>query len=173
MKSQTLNEFVKECIADALVKVMASKSFNDITITEIVSLADVGRATYYRNFSSKDDILYYKITLLLSEWLEKIPPNVNRKEKTTLFFKFLQSEKELLELIYKHEKGYIILDSYLNMPPDLRHVLDEQNIMDIFYIYGVFGITEAWIKNGMLEDPEELASILLRKIHPTDGSHVS
>src|SRR5699024_1390636 len=51
------NLFTKECIETALLVLMKDKDFKDISITDIVKRAGVSRSAYYRNYSSKEDIL--------------------------------------------------------------------------------------------------------------------
>ena len=51
------NRLVKLRIARALTKLMEKKNFSDITVTEIVQTAGVARASYYRNFTSKEEVL--------------------------------------------------------------------------------------------------------------------
>lgn len=65
------NEFLKECIADALIKLLQEKPMENISISEITDLAGVGRSTYYRNFTSKEDILSFKLHLLGKRWAQE------------------------------------------------------------------------------------------------------
>ena len=57
MKKEQNNSFVKEQITHALLSLMKHHPFEDITITEIVKNALVSRASFYRNFINKEDIL--------------------------------------------------------------------------------------------------------------------
>ena len=87
-------EFLKECIADALIKLMESKPYDKITVREITDCANVGRATYFRQFSSKDDVLIYKVKLLWRRWTEN--RRLDRKhiysaENLMTFFEFIYS----------------------------------------------------------------------------------
>ena len=50
-------DFTKSCIMEALLQLMHSKDYNDISITDITSRAGVSRMAYYRNYRSKDHIL--------------------------------------------------------------------------------------------------------------------
>ena len=52
----TENQIVQESIFTALIQLM-QKEFHNITITEITEKAGVSRMSYYRNYSSKEDIL--------------------------------------------------------------------------------------------------------------------
>lgn len=94
-------EFLKECIADAFLRLLKTRPAEKITIQEIADLADVGRVTYFRNFSSKPEVAIFKLTLLWKRWTEE------RKlgEEYTLdtaaeFFSFCYANRELLELLY-------------------------------------------------------------------------
>ena len=51
------NRETKVRITYALVSLLASKKLSDISVTDIVERAGVARASYYRNFSSKEDVL--------------------------------------------------------------------------------------------------------------------
>ena len=51
--------FLKECMSDALLKLMNEKKFSQITIHEISAEAGVNRSTWFRNFTSKEDAITY------------------------------------------------------------------------------------------------------------------
>lgn len=57
-------EFLKECIADALIKLMEEHSIDKIKVQEITELAGVGRMTYFRYFNSKQEVLAFKSSRL-------------------------------------------------------------------------------------------------------------
>ena len=50
-------EFLKECMSDALIKLMEDRSIEKIAIKQITRLAGVGRSTWFRHFSAKEDAL--------------------------------------------------------------------------------------------------------------------
>ena len=57
-------EFLKECLSDALLRLMREKSFKNISIQEIADAAGVGRATWFRNFANKSEAITFKLVQL-------------------------------------------------------------------------------------------------------------
>ena len=47
----------REAIFQAFIELLAKKQFNQITVGEIIQRADVGRATFYAHFETKDFLL--------------------------------------------------------------------------------------------------------------------
>lgn len=57
-------DFLKECMADALLSAMKEKPFSKITINEIADAAGVNRSTWFRNFSDKNEAITFKLIQL-------------------------------------------------------------------------------------------------------------
>lgn len=55
--NQEANAITRECIESALILLMQTKPFTDITVTDLTRKAGVSRTAYYRNYASKEDIL--------------------------------------------------------------------------------------------------------------------
>ena len=56
-KRKAANQHVKRCITDALFSLMREKNLSDIRITELIARAGVARASFYRNYRAKEDVL--------------------------------------------------------------------------------------------------------------------
>ena len=57
MKKNFLNFNTKYSIFNAFTALLSEKDFNQITVGEIIDGADVGRATFYAHFETKDFLL--------------------------------------------------------------------------------------------------------------------
>ena len=48
-----ITEFLKECLSDALIRLMREKPFDKISINEMSKEAGFNRSTWFRNFTNK------------------------------------------------------------------------------------------------------------------------
>ncbi len=90
MKKEQNNSFVKEQITHALLSLMKHHPFEDITITEIVKNALVSRASFYRNFINKEDILKQHLVKLIQEWGTEFEQSKNPNFVESLFGHYLK-----------------------------------------------------------------------------------
>ena len=56
MSTKNSNFFSRDCMVQALIQLLKTKSLSNITITELTERAGVSRMTYYRNYHSLDEI---------------------------------------------------------------------------------------------------------------------
>ena len=47
----------RESIFNAFISLLSKKNYNNITVGEIIEVANVGRATFYLHFETKDFLL--------------------------------------------------------------------------------------------------------------------
>lgn len=67
-------------IANALFALVTLKPWQEIGISEVVSLAQVGRATFYRNFDTLEDVLTYQLQLASKRLLDRIEASSDNRE---------------------------------------------------------------------------------------------
>ena len=86
-EKMSVNETVRESLAIALLQIMKHKEFLQISVSEIVKVAGVGRSSFYRNFGSKENLLCSYIVDLYREYFksEKVPVRVSEGEKVEGF----------------------------------------------------------------------------------------
>lgn len=163
MKRKDAGDFIKECIADAFVRLLRDRPLEQISIQEITDCADVGRVTYYRNFNSKEDILFYKLNRTIEAWYRQLDAQI-RTDKYLLLVGFLRlilSARELFELLYRNGLSHIVLRSFSAQIGPKREGIGLDLYEKAFLTYGLFGLTDAWIKTGMKQPPEEIGRLLL------------
>lgn len=163
--------FLKECIADALLKLMETKEFDKITVAEITNLANVGRATYFRHFNSKDEVLVYKIHLLWTAWLEtyQIERDLHfTKEDLTVCFEFIYSIRDMNRLLMEADKLDVLLLA-LSEEMDFSTAKDQYELYAYhFIVIGLAAVMTEWIKRDYKEPPKELVAYLMEYVLPDD-----
>lgn len=162
MGNAKTTEFLKECLADALIKLLKNKSIEKITIPEIAETAEVGRTTFFRNFTSKSEMITFKLAKLWERWAADYGLTEKEKfslESTTEFFKFNYSIKELFVLIYQRDLRATVYDAFYKVMLPRFGTVAQGCYQSRFYSYGLFGLLDEWIKRKFNETPEQMAKI--------------
>jgi len=97
------NQFVKSQLTDALIKLMCKKPLRDISVSELALYAQVGRASFYRNYKEKEDILREYTAQLLEKWrcgYEK-HGSTDISEMFGSLFAHFKSNKKYYSLLYR------------------------------------------------------------------------
>ena len=71
-RKNTTKTMMKEYMAESLLWLLQRKAFADISISEITDKAGVNRATYYRNFTSKEEIVRFYLRGIMGSFLRNM-----------------------------------------------------------------------------------------------------
>ena len=154
--------YIKEQLALTLFDLIKTKKFHDISISELVNKAGVGRASFYRKYTCKEDVLSQYIFEKLEQWKKDFDSNPSGDFVVSLFNYFYEN-KELYLLLYKANLSNLLYEgiriaSGINSPPDNISTYRVATFAGI-----LFGVADEWMRRGMIETPEELHSILNMK----------
>lgn len=148
------SEISKKYIADALILLMKNKDFSKITNKDITDKAGYSHITIYRNFKNKEEIVKYYCSILFKEWKEEWQEGTNIGLQ---IFGFFQKNKDFLDLLYRANLQYILIDEILAC---LDYKLEDTSVMaysKATVAYLIFGWCNEWYRRGMKETPEEMA----------------
>ena len=102
-KRKEENLRVKINITNTLFRLMEQKSLAEITITELVKGAGVARASFYRNYESKEDVLVTLIRDVLELFRRNVkesPEGLYARENILMSFRFFyRYRRYLLDLL--------------------------------------------------------------------------
>lgn len=156
-------EFLKECMADALIELMRQKPLDKITITEITAEAGVGRSTWFRNFTDKSDALTFKLIRLWERCADE--HNISVRDRYTVdnarnFFEFNLEHSDILQTIYAANLQSAVYNAFYRVMV-LRHGSDiEERYSARFYSYGLFGLLDEWIRRDFAESVDEMVKLV-------------
>ena len=152
-------EFLKECLSDALIQLMREKDFEKISIKEIADTAGVGRATWFRNYTSKNEALTFKFVQVWNRWADEHAIAVRDRfdlANAKNFFQFNYEIKHILEIVYTSNMQSAIYDAFYQVMMPQYGANAKECYQARFYSYGLFGLLDEWIKRGFKESVEEM-----------------
>ena len=153
-------EFLMECMADALISLMQKTPPEKITITEITTLAGVGRATWFRNFESKEHALAFKLRRLWYRYSESHGIALESRHYTPAlageFFNFCSEVRDLYTLIYNCGMQNAVYEAFYQIVMSGSKESVDDCYRSRFISYGLFGMLNEWIGRGCEQSPEQL-----------------
>ncbi len=159
MKSPTDHEVVLESLTIALLKLMKEKPFDEISVTELSKKAGVGRVSFYRNYSSKQDILLNYLCQCTDTWWAEFIKKPAEEFYATFWQSLLAEYRkngELLLLLEKNNVSYIIRD-HISHCCGPREEDDDITAYTRSMLAGlIYGLIKEWVKRGMKDLPSML-----------------
>lgn len=155
---------MKAYMSESLLLLMGKKKYAEITIAEITEKAGVNRSTYYRNFTSKEDIIKFYLEQIMNDYLAEYETMENKSFEIyirTIFHQFYKHKSTLL-MIYQNNLSYLLLEVLNNTFKQRLSSKweDKKNIYRIYYhIGGIYNFFMLWLSSGMEETPDALTRI--------------
>lgn len=164
-------KMTKSLIKGAYLDLLKEKPSNRISVTEVCSLADVNRSTFYAHYKDLDSLhremeqdLFSRIPVLEAEG-EPGSLDQNRA-KIQGFFRYVYEEESLcsLLLISRTKEGFeksladMVFERY-------RPGIESAETLEIratyvFCVSGVIGAMSDWVRSGFPASPEEFGTVV-------------
>lgn len=160
-------EFLKECLSDALIRLMREKEFEKISAKEIADKAGVGRATWFRNYTGKSEALTFKFIQSWNRWADEHAIAVRNKfdlANAKDFFQFNYEIRHILQVVYDSNMQSAIYDAFYQVMMPQYGANAKECYQARFYSYALFGLLDEWIRRGFKESVEEMVEIFFQTI---------
>lgn len=167
-KRKAENLRVKKGITDALFKLMKKKSISEITVTELIRTAGTARVSFYRNYSSKEDVLITLIRDVLSEFMRTAPQDISLYEHYDNilhgFRYFRRYRSYILDIDASGLGNTITKEVLVRQMKELEplHLTVEEQYRYIMFLGAYMTIAFVWLQTGMKETTEEIARLFYR-----------
>ena len=105
------HEIVVESITDALLILMKQKPLSEINVSELCNKAGVSRVSFYRNFTSLEDILLKYLKKCTDDWWVEFSKKSEEEIQQTFWPALLRQYKnhtELINLLKKNDVTHIL-----------------------------------------------------------------
>lgn len=175
----------RESIFNAFIALLSKKDFAQITVSEIIDKADVGRATFYSHFETKDFLLKALCEELFCHIFDEINgENADHKHifdcdaLSSVVLHLLQhlqkNDNNVLELLSSENNELFLryfkenLKKLIRRQPSIFGTNKSEEIPDDYWINHISAtFVETviwWLGNGMKESPEKLSVYFLSVI---------
>lgn len=159
-----------ENIQEAMNLLLQTKSYEKITITDIVRKAGVSRTAFYRNYNSKEEVVQSIIHDSFSSMMKEIKAShdpgsrdfwrhvILRTIEQSVRFESIRKDRTL--------KGGMLLECMNEYFTDfILPSVDYGDEMQMrFWMGGMNNVVMCWFESGMKESPGELTDRILRYI---------
>lgn len=173
-KRKEANIRVRKSITDALFSLMKDKNFSEITITEIIREAGVARASFYRNYTSKEDVLLTLISFVLNDYRETADYNLEEyytyQNVLRSFQYFKKYEKYVIDL-YQHGFGISLLEELNQFHESIAGVMKVHSVTRYqlyMYIGALYNTAIVWLLSEEQEPVEEIATMFFQNYFTDD-----
>ncbi|MGN1093610.1 MAG: TetR/AcrR family transcriptional regulator [Candidatus Neoclostridium sp.] len=166
----TPEEYTRYYLVQALFKLMSEYEYDKISVTDIAGKAGVGRATFYRYFKRKEDILiyYWEHNAKRFAFARRFYPRCKEDYVDTAksVFAMFKKNKEPFKLIRKARLEYLYLD-YLNkkfVESFENEHADASPYAPYVYAGMLFNTSMAWLDDDCREPVDSLAQLFVNSI---------
>ena len=165
------HDMVMESLTEALLQLMRAKPLAEVSVSELCDKAGVSRVSFYRNFTSMDDILVQHLTRCTDAWWAEF----SLRSEADFYLDFCpallteyRKNRNLILLIYQNERSYL-LKEHIFTCCGVNDCADEREAYLRAGLAGaLYGLVDEWIKRGMGEFPEGFSLHKLRFDKPED-----
>lgn len=157
----------KKLIQLAIYELLLKKDFDNISIKEICEKAGVSRMSFYRYYSTKEDIFIVFCDETFDAFFQEIShsPTLTMKDMFIMFFANLKKYHREIDMLKKSQRDTILLaqfeqySSYIASKMNLSNILNPFDIP--FFSGGLFNVVIRWSNRNYIDTPEDMANAMM------------
>lgn len=151
--------YVERQISSATLRLLEEKELEDLSILEICNEAQVARASFYRNYTSRRNIIEKHLAVLLREWGRDFEACGDKDKFFETLLNHYYSHKDTYLLLYRRGMSGMVHETIRNACrlDEAKTSIERYN--KSMFAGLVFGWIDEWIRQGMPESPEEILEL--------------
>lgn len=165
----------RKLLRQSLTKLLMEKELKDISVLELVGLADINRGTFYLHYKDIYDLYEQTESEILNEFNRIIKKHTNVIHRNGIPFlavldalEFLAKNADVCMAILKiNGKEFLSKLIEMNKPTDPKAWQDllgkeREGQYEYYYSFitsGCVGLIQSWFINGMKETPKKIAEL--------------
>ena len=163
ISNQESNRLTREALEISLMQLLEKKELAKITISELVHRAGVSRAAFYRNYTSKEQMLEEIFGKTVQEIMDKLGQFNLRTELYQVWlilFKEAKKEARLISLAVDYNLEKYLTQAVFNFLEKRQQSKREaSSYIHSFWSSALVSVLSKWIKDGMQVPAEKIASL--------------
>lgn len=164
----------KKAIQEAMVTLLKTESFDDITTIKIAKEAGISRSSFYTHYKDKFELIDSCQQTLFNQVEYIFEKHEGNKEQAFLeIFEFLKRERLLSALISangtREFQAFIVNKVRIFINTDFQNRFGreefstvEKEYSSIYFSFAFFGLCQSWIANGKKESPRQMTNLILK-----------
>ena len=170
---------------EAFLELLEEKDFAYITVKEICEKAGVNRSTFYLHYVTVNDLLAESARYIIDKLIANMPQDtaefIERLQTRPLeelhlitpeylmpYLNFIKEHRRIFRTAVKHSSVLGMDDAYLELNRHIfKPILDrfyipssKQQYIMLFYINGLMGIINEWLKEDCKDSVEHIISVM-------------
>lgn len=157
-------QFTKNAIIASFHKLLEQKSFEKITVKDIVEDCGINRKTFYYYFADIYDLTEQVLRLEITCFMDSLSEDTSLEERIIALFELIEKNKKAIRHIHNSSnkdefEKYLFKALYDVLISKIKIICFEQNIklddallMCDFYFEAFSGFILKWISEGMKPD---------------------
>ena len=167
MAENKQTERSRQWIVEALLQLMETMPFREISVTDLTKKAGVSRLTFYRNFESKEDVLRLHYRQVFRQYLEHLDQKsmTTPKDALALCYRDWKCEEHEIWLVLQNHLEQLIYEPFEEY---LEVLLTKYRIgtglsrnQKRFLVGGLYFSMLDWVEHPQHATPEERAAGVL------------
>lgn len=149
--------YAVEKITDGLLELMKRMPFEEITVSDIVRTAGVGRASFYRHFDSKEAVVRHHLARLFKEWRREFEAEGKPEELGVSLLRHFYGHRNFYLLLHRCGMSHYLLEA-IRETVELDNKSDQEAYPLSWFVGGLYGLVNEWTRRGMTVPPEKLGT---------------
>lgn len=166
----------KKLLQEGLLKLLNTKSLDNISVTELCRVSGINRATFYNHYSSPQDLLNdleRRLTLRMKEIVDqlKTPDQLlSVLEKVCIFFRDnsqtililhrCHADTDITDVLYELNENFQLY----NLGNRYASTLGKEtlHLVSVFFYTGCYHLLLEWVRKDLPLSPREVAELMIR-----------
>lgn len=164
-------KYIETQISKALIQMLQNHDLKNLTIKEVCFQAQIGRASFYRYYSSLEDVLNKKALFLMQSWADTYESDSETAPDQVFasLFQHFRDNKEFYTTLYKCGQTQVIINTIKNKLGMYMDLSSTEAYGKSCFAYGLFGWINEWVLQGMQEEPDTLSRLFFEEVKTISG----